>query len=632
MRVIYLLFSLFWALSIAETFESEKLNKFLRGLIATWQLRSPTIIVQGDLPNFCMRPQWQLCLPDSLDTTELANHLDLTHQLGRQDGIILVGRTGHEQLLRELAKGSPSLLTTNCPVFMPASYKNYIKFRLDSNIILFNESSAGTWHLWDIFSVKNGPPIILELGKWDTDKGIVLEKSMNRWDRRTDLKGATFVNVLAHNPGWAEFIRDKNGSITGSYGYFQEMLFYITDNLNLTMEIIEVEWGATLFKNGSWNGALGLLQRKKADVASTGFGINLERSKYVVYPIPTDYQPSTLHAVIPKGSAPDMWVFVRVFGLYQWMIFVVLLGLLAIGLRFINVLSHDKSGREFGTKRGANKSYQLNSAPSVFALVCLYAIQMGSHTNSEILAARLLTLTISMLTFVLFAYYTTDITSEMTSGAPDLPIKTFEDVVHYEYKVVTHNPYYESILKSAKLGTAMNIVYNNHFEMKNTELEGLEEVVKDPKTLYYEDKALVGTMMDGPSEKALLRQTFPLNMDDSVYASASLPLQKDSEFLQLFNHYILKAYETGFFKRLFRKYYIDLFIKENYEMVEPQPLGFNNVVFLFLCLAAGICLSITMVLMELTLFTVKKLPKHQKLATSTRSRKERERVDKHKRP
>ena len=142
-----LLVYLFWLFSNAHAFESGELDKFLVDLIDTWQLRSPTVIVQGDLPKLCMVRQWQLCLSDSWDTLELANHLALAHLHRRQDGIVLVGRTGHENLLSELAQRSPSLLTTNFPVFMPISYKDDIKLWLDSNIIMFNESSAGNWRL-----------------------------------------------------------------------------------------------------------------------------------------------------------------------------------------------------------------------------------------------------------------------------------------------------------------------------------------------------------------------------------------------------------------------------------------------------------------------------------------------------
>ena len=339
----------------------------------------------------------------------------------------------------------------------------------------------------------------MEIGNWDIDDGIILQKSKNRWDRRTDLKGATFINCLATYE--SDIIKDKNGNITGSKGHFQEMLFYITDNLNLTVKTVEAPWNLELLGNGSWTGDMGFLQRREADVVSSGLGINLQRSNYIDYPIGTTYQPLTLHAAIPKGITPNMWVFIWVFGPYQWMIFVALLVLLVVGLHLINVFCHDKSGRKFGTKRGASKKYQLNSASSGFALVCLYTTQMGSHTKSKLLTSRVLTMTISILTFLFFAYYTTDITSEMTSGAPKIPIRTFEDVVRYGYRVVTYSPYYEHILKSAKPGTAMDSVYNNQFEMMNwtwnptdldrdeeTLLEGVEDKVGDPKTLVYMPK------------------------------------------------------------------------------------------------------------------------------------------------
>ena len=67
--------------------------------------------------------------------------------------------------------------------------------------------------------------------------------------------------------------------------------------------------------------------------------------------------------------------------------------------------------------RDAKKTHDpLRSASSGFALVCLYAIQMGSHTDSKSLAPRLLTLTTSMLTLLLFVYYANDITADITAG------------------------------------------------------------------------------------------------------------------------------------------------------------------------------------------------------------------------
>ena len=93
-----------------------------------------------------------------------------------------------------------------------------------------------------------------------------------------------------------------------------------------------------------------------------------------------------------------MWVYVRVYGLHQWIVIFSLFVLMVIGLSLVNALGEDEAGRTFGTKRGAPKEYKLNSAYSGFALLCLFTIQMGSHTNSKQLAQRLLTITASFLT------------------------------------------------------------------------------------------------------------------------------------------------------------------------------------------------------------------------------------------
>ena len=52
-------------------------------------------------------------------------------------------------------------------------------------------------------------------------------------------------------------------------------------------------------------------------------------------------------------------------------------------------------------------------------------------------------------------------------------------------------------------------------------------------------------------------------------------------------------------------------------MIEAQPLGFNNVIFPFICLGVGIILSIVKAIIE---FMIMKLKKQLKWATSNRVR------------
>ena len=94
-------------------------------------------------------------------------------------------------------------------------------------------------------------------------------------------------------------------------------------------------------------------------------------------------------------------------------------------------------------------------------------------------------------------------------------------------------------------------------------------------------------------------QASALSMHDEHYCClVTLGLQKDSEFLMAFNHYLLKEMEHGIIKRLYRNYHIGLFVDEEFGMSEAQPLGINNVMFPFVSLAIGGFVSVVMALME----------------------------------
>ena len=608
--------------SIAIGFEHDVIGEFVKDAIDTWQLLSPTLIFQDDLPALCMELDWILCFSGSIDKKELAIHLDMIHQQRKQDSVIFIGNYGHENPLKELTKFVPSIFSSNYPILMPLEYTEYIKLRLDSNIIFYTQKSSAKFEIVDQFAVKEGPTIVEVMGTWEFMKGFNFLKSLNRWDRRTNLKGSTMVNALSRNGGNAGFIRDKSGNIIGSTGLFPDGLRFITEKLNLSVKTVESGWDMDFFPNGSWSGEIGFLQRREADVVSTGLGIDLFRSYFIDYPFATDRKTSTLFGSLQKGGALSMWAYVNVFGFIQWMIFIALAFSMIIGLVLINIFITDGSGIAFGTRRGTSKDYKLNSTYSSLALVCLFTIQMGSHVNSKQLAPRLLTLTISFLTLLMFVYYTTDITAEMTSGPPGIPIRTFQDVIYHNYRVVGGSSFSMHILANAKPGTAMREVYENYGEtisldgsVRNKRISILMEVIKDPKRLLY---AQAPMLPRSQSERKLLDQILELKMDDVNSGYATLALQRDSEFLPLFNHYIMKMKENGLLRKLYRDYHSYLFARENFEMVQPQPLGFNNVMFPFICLVVGVCLSITKAITEHMIMKLK-LKRQKKRVTLTQS-------------
>lgn len=351
---------------------------------------------------------------------DLAEHLARIHRGRKQDGTIFVGSQVNERLLTQTAALVPSLFTSECPIFMPKyTYDIKLNLRLDSNVLFYEKVDQTKYKLVDIFAIKGGPLITLDLANWDIENGIRFKMSMNRWKRRTDLKGAMFVNGLAFNGIWAEVIKDDKDNIVGSKGFMQDKLFCVTDGLNLTIQTVEYDYrkGRKRLENGTWAGPFGMLQRKELDVDSVGISLNTERLEIIDFPIQTHTIPMTFIARRPEGTAPNMWVYVRVFGVPQWSIFLASLTLLAIGLSLTDVISKAESIESLGMQGEKNDKYFFNSFLSMISLVYLYTIQMGEHISTRV-ATGILTITTSLLTLMIFVYYTGEITAEMTSGPP----------------------------------------------------------------------------------------------------------------------------------------------------------------------------------------------------------------------
>lgn len=579
-----------FALAFCIVAEAELLDEFISDIIREWQLRLPTIVGEEYLPEMCRTHGRVLCLSNDVALDELAEHMALIHLNRNQDGVIFLGE-GHEQVIEKVTRLASTIWRSNCPVFMPLESSNEINLRLDSNIIFYEEHGPNAYRLVDIFAVKSGPPIRIELGNWVNQDGFSFKSQKNRWKRRTDLKGATFINGLLDYGTWAELIKDDAGNVIGSSGYFQDMLFYIIQHLNLKVEHREIpNEKLEKLENGSWTGDIGVLQRKEADVCSAGIGIKIERSSAIEYPMPTYRDTVTLIAANSQGTAINMWAYLEVFGVTQWCIFIALLfSFVAIDTIFYNLSQQNPH------------SPHISSAITATITAFLFTIQLGEN-NVKNLGKRMLTLTISMMTLLMFVYYTTDITAEMTSGPPGIPIRNFEDVIHYKYTVFAKSSYLSSFLADAPPGSAKNLVHEMYFEQVPSDIKPALKLKSEPKSLWYTVSAL-----SVPSEKwdldrdelSAYDELHPLKMDDESYAYATLALQKDSEFLELFNYYILKEYEHGILKKLFHTYYTKLYTREQFSMSEPQPLGYESVLFTFSCLGLGATTSLGIAIVEL---------------------------------
>ena len=195
-----------------------------------------------------------------------------------------------------------------------------------------------------------------------------------------------------------------NVTVNGSAGDMQDELFYMTERLNLTVITKPCTFQSRLLENGSWSGGMGVLQRQEADIASYLLGVDLQRTQYVDFPIPTRLQTITLIATKPRG-VPSLWLFIRVYGILEWALY---FSLLIVFIAFYT-MSRLMIKRSKETPLGEDNESTVNIVLAGLAISFLFALQNGEHKDSATKSLRILTLTLSFLTCLMFIYYTGDL-------------------------------------------------------------------------------------------------------------------------------------------------------------------------------------------------------------------------------
>ena len=534
-------------------------------------------------------------------SNKFANYIKMLYHHRKQDSLILASTKIPKNLLKAL-QISPSdyYFNTDCPVFLPIKYSNTVDMYLDMNIVFYEDDEDGGYNLVDKFAVNGGPEIILEMGRWDNNYGIHLKEKVNRWDRRTDLMGATFINTLYENKvaSSALFIYDSNGTIIGSRGHYQDQLFYILDRLNVTIETREESMEMDCKQ---------LLQLHYTDICSGGYvaGYNDNVTIHVVTKRPI---ARTLLAGVSKHNAPDAWVYINVFGFPEWLTFFSALIIISLAMPLSQIMLAG--------------SYQRPLLSDSFAITYLFLLQQGNHPERRLLSTRIISLTTSMVTLLVFIYFSNDITSKMTAGSPPHPVQNFRDVLDHGYKVIVVGNLELYLLRESKNDSAKQsvyklflekedkiiekylIAYRNDTEEANKLVELLpswynyteknfdlaaEQIINDKDTLWY-------CQRDCAEEEIEKGNVIELQMDDAHYTYGGWLLKPNSEYVSVISHYVIKGYETGIFNRIHQTYSSRAPIKIG--MTEPGPLGINNVLFPFYILGLFMILSLLIAIVE----------------------------------
>ena len=293
---------------------------------------------------------------------------------------------------------------------------SYLRLRLDSLLFSF-EFVGDLVILYEIYSIKSGPPIVRELGTWNPNTGLYIPEP-KMWQRRSDLMGVDIRNGLKTWTVFNQLGFDAGGKVVSNKGMFADLMDKLSKRLNFTQVMLEPsdgKWGGLEPDGKTWNGLIKMLIDDKIDISTSGLTQFLERAGVVDFSIPLAQEGTTLISPRSKGVATQFWVYMDIFPVHIWIICAIMVTLLGIAFYSIRIFgSNDYHAPE------DNETFTLLNAVAMSSLLVL---QLNYEVLLHSVSARIIFLFATFMSYLIYTYYTCDLTARMTSGPPPLSIK-----------------------------------------------------------------------------------------------------------------------------------------------------------------------------------------------------------------
>ena len=253
---------------------------------------------------------------------------------------------------------------------------------------------------------------------------------------------------------------------------------------------------------------IGMLLSDEADIAAAALGRTLERDKVATFGKTLMEAEYTLIAPRKTSAVINISVYIDIMTKNAWAFCFVLIILIAITFTTINAS---------GTNN-LHTSYDSESFSYIngIAVALMFMMQQNYTLSLRSISSKILYLTVGLCTYVIFALYSADLTTMMTVGSHEPSIKSFSDVIKYDFNVMTHKATsWHGILKKSLPGTAMSQVYNEKMDGnpnsilvgKSTD-ESTEMLFKREKTLLFASSMSVVTLGKGNRLQSLDIQGF----------------------------------------------------------------------------------------------------------------------------
>ena len=159
-------------------------------------------------------------------------------------------------------------------------------------------------------------------------------------------------------------------------------------------------------------------------MAVAGLTYTPQRKAVIGYTIPI-FAKVPVSCIAPRNQAAAMnyWVYVDIFPRHVWALQAASLLTLALGFFLVRVSRVNR----FHPQDDPENFGLLNSVALVATMIMQLTYEVGVRSGS----ARVLFYVTSISAYLMFAYYTCDLTARMTSGPAQVPIRSFQGLINH---------------------------------------------------------------------------------------------------------------------------------------------------------------------------------------------------------
>ncbi|XP_050714181.1 probable glutamate receptor isoform X2 [Eriocheir sinensis] len=194
-------------------------------------------------------------------------------------------------------------------------------------------------------------------------------------------------------------------------------------SLNFTYSIVQGDgyWGAPT-QNGTWNGMIGMVMRKEADLGLGPFGVSYKRNKVVGFTLPIFREVLHILTARPRPQ-PQPWGFLAPFTLNVWL---VLLSLMMVLTVFATVTEKALMEVENGPSSSSSSSLFF------WHLISHYQLFLGQSSPREAvgLVPRFLFWLWLMTVLVMMRTYSGSLTSQLAVKTVEIKYDSLQDVLN----------------------------------------------------------------------------------------------------------------------------------------------------------------------------------------------------------